>query len=29
MDSRIMRWQELSKGYGWEAVSAPGQSAGD
>ena len=29
MDSRIMRWQELSKGYGWEVVSAPGQSAGD
>jgi hypothetical protein len=29
MDSRVMRWQELSRGYGWEVVSAPGQSAGD
>ena len=28
MDSRVMRWQEISKGYGWEVVSAPGQSTG-
>jgi hypothetical protein len=28
MDSRVMRWQEISKGYGWEVVIDPGQSTG-